>query len=110
MRDERCSEDARASRRHLLANAALRAWAGMTRGQEPRPIPTRTALSDGGVRHHELLHPALRPGRGDVQVQSVRGESVEELAPVIGVAGGGGAHLDLGESRTCRLGHIACCA
>ena len=69
--------------------------------------PHAPALPGRGVRHHELLHPALRPGRSDVQVQSVRAESVEELAPVLRVAGGGGAHPDLCQSRTCRLGHIA---
>ena len=95
------------SRRHRLANAALRASASVTRGQAPRPIRTRRLFPVGCVRHHELLHPALRPGRSDVQVQSVRAESVEELAPVLRVAGGGGAHPDLGQSRTCRLGHVA---
>ena len=77
--------------------------------RDPRPgaeaDPHAPALSGGGVRHHELLHPALRPGWGDVQVQSVRAESVEELAPVLRVFGSGGAHPDLGQSRACRFGH-----
>ena len=66
MRDERCSEDARASRRHLLANAGLLAWAGMTRGQEPRPIPTRGLFPMVAFGTMSCCTQALRPGRRDV--------------------------------------------
>ena len=65
------------------------------------------ALPGGGVGDRELLDPALRSGWRDMEVQSVRAESVEELACVHRVVGSGGAHPNLGQSRACCLGHVA---